>query len=216
MRRSYTLGGLSEKDIDSDPMVQFRKWMSEALENHCPEWMEVNAMTLSTSAPSTSDVTHGVNVTSRIVLLKGLDDGKFWFYTNYDSGKAEQISANPNVSLCFLWQHVQRQVRIEGIATKAPREQSVAYFQKRPRDSQIGAIVSAQSSEIPSRDVLETRLVELQKQYAEGDIPCPDNWGGYCVEPIRIEFWQGRESRLHDRLQYERDGDHWQVRRLSP
>ncbi len=229
MRRSYTLGGLDEKDIDPDPMVQFRKWLSEALENHCPEWMEVNAMTLSTSAPSTSapstsgtsapsgaSAPSGTSVTSRIVLLKGLDQGKFWFYTNYDSRKAEQISANPNVSLCFLWQHVQRQVRIEGVATQAPREQSVAYFKKRPRDSQIGAIVSSQSSEIPSREVLETRLAELQKKYVEGEIPCPDNWGGYGVQPTRVEFWQGRQSRLHDRLQYEREGDTWKVRRLSP
>ncbi|QDV47748.1 Pyridoxine/pyridoxamine 5'-phosphate oxidase [Stieleria neptunia] len=209
MRQSYKLGSLLEKDIAGDPMVQFRTWLNEAMQGNLPDWVEANAMTLSTSDG------HG-RVTSRVVLLKGLDDGKFWFYTNYRSQKAQQIESNPNVSLCFLWQHVQRQVRIEGTATKAPRDQSVGYFRKRPHDSQLGAVVSQQSSVIDSRDVLEKRLDELKKQYADKEIPCPDDWGGYGVSPNRIEFWQGRESRLHDRLCYRKQASAWIVERLSP
>lgn len=209
MRRSYKLGRLLEKDIDPDPMVQFRGWLSEAAVGELPDWLEVNAMTLSTSDGQGS-------VTSRIVLLKGLEDGKFWFYTNYASQKAKQMEANPTVSLCFLWQHVQRQVRIEGTVEKASREQSTGYFRKRPRDSQLGAMVSQQSSVIASREVMEKNLQELKDRYAETEIPCPDDWGGYCVTPCRIEFWQGRESRLHDRLRYCREGSRWNIERLSP
>ncbi|QDV88427.1 pyridoxamine 5'-phosphate oxidase [Planctomycetes bacterium TBK1r] len=209
MRQSYKLGSLLEKDIADDPMVQFRTWLNEAMEGELPDWVEANAMTLSTSDG------HG-SVSSRVVLLKGLDDGKFWFYTNYRSQKARQIESNPNVSLCFLWPHVQRQVRIEGTATRTPRDQSVSYFRKRPHDSQLGAVVSQQSSVIESREVLEKRLAELKKQYADKEIPCPDDWGGYCVSPNRIEFWQGRESRLHDRLCYRQQASSWIVERLSP
>lgn len=209
MRRSYKLGRLLEKDIARDPMVQFRTWLSAATEGELPDWMEANAMSL-----STSDGEGGV--TSRIVLLKGLEDGKFWFYTNYGSQKATQIEANPKVSLCFLWQHVQRQVRIEGTVQKASRDQSTSYFRKRPRDSQLGALVSQQSTVIASREVMEKHLEELKTRYAETEIPCPEDWGGYCVTPSRIEFWQGRESRLHDRLRYFKAGSQWIVERLSP
>jgi len=209
MRKSYRLGTFLEKDISGDPMVQFRKWLGEATEGKLPDWVEANAMTLSTCDAAGE-------LSSRIVLLKGLEDGKFWFYTNYDSLKAEQMAANPRVSLCFLWQHIQRQVRIRGTVQKAPREQSVRYFNSRPRDSQLGALVSQQSRVIASRDVLEEQWTQLQQRYTEGEIPCPDNWGGYCVTPISIEFWQGRESRLHDRLRYRIDDGHWIVERLSP
>ncbi|MCC9599363.1 pyridoxamine 5'-phosphate oxidase [Stieleria sp. JC731] len=210
MRKSYTLATLLEKDIDPDPMVQFKKWLSEALQGDFPEWVEANAMTLSTSDAK------GL-VTSRVVLLKGLDEGKFWFYTNYSSDKAAQMDANPQVSLCFLWQHIQRQVRVTGTIEKSPREKSVEYFHKRPRDSQFGAIVSSQSSVVESREVLEKRLAELKQQYGEKDeIPCPEDWGGYCVRPTTIEFWQGRESRLHDRLRYRSEASAWSVERLAP
>jgi pyridoxamine 5'-phosphate oxidase len=211
MRKSYTLRELSEKDIDRDPMVQFRRWLQEALQADLPDWVEINAMTL-----STSDGEGGV--TNRIVLLKGLNHDRFWFYTNYESLKARQIQSTPRVALCFLWQHMQRQVRIEGRVEKASREQSVSYFQKRPRDSQLGALVSEQSTVLPSRDVLEEKLESLRQQYPDNDspIPCPENWGGYCVTPDVIEFWQGRKSRLHDRLRYRRDADAWVVERLSP
>ncbi|QEF96387.1 Pyridoxine/pyridoxamine 5'-phosphate oxidase [Stieleria maiorica] len=209
MRQSYKLGRLEEKDIAADPMVQFRIWLGEAIEGPLPDWVEANAMTL-----STSDGQGGV--TSRIVLLKGLDDDKFWFYTNYQSHKAGQIRSNPNVSLCFLWPHVQRQVRIEGTAAQASRDQSVRYFRSRPRDSQLGALVSQQSAVVDSRDVLEKRLAELKKRYADKEIPCPEDWGGYCITPGRFEFWQGRESRLHDRLCYRKQDSRWILQRLSP
>ncbi|OYP36001.1 pyridoxamine 5'-phosphate oxidase [Rhodopirellula sp. MGV] len=210
MRKSYTLATLLEKDIDPNPMVQFKTWLADALQGDLPDWVEVNAMTLSTSDG------HG-NVTSRIVLLKGIEQDKFWFYTNYASEKAAQMEANPSVSLCFLWQHLQRQVRVTGTIAKAPRQQSIDYFHKRPRDSQFGAIVSSQSSVVESREVLEKRLAELKQQYGENDtIECPEDWGGYCVSPTAIEFWQGRESRLHDRLRYRSNGSDWVVERLAP
>lgn len=219
MRRSYTLGTLLEKDIDPDPMVQFRRWLKEAGGAEIPEWVEINAMTLSTSDASGS-------LSSRVVLLKGLHDEKFWFYTNYQSQKARQMAENQRVALCFLWQHLQRQVRIEGTVAKAPREQSEHYFNARPRASQLGAVVSEQSSQINGREVLETRLTQFEKEFEGTDIPCPEHWGGYCVTPNRLEFWQGRESRLHDRLVYEKaemdaddpqsDRTAWQISRLAP
>lgn len=209
MRQSYKLGSLLETDIDPDPMVQFRKWLGDAMEGNLPDWVEANAMTLSTTDAAG-------RVSSRIVLLKGLEDGRFWFYTNYRSEKAGQMESNSNVSLCFLWQHIQRQVRIEGKVQRASRDRSVSYFRMRPRDSQLGAIASAQSSVIKSREVLEKKLAELKQQYADKEIPCPDDWGGYSVIPNRIEFWQGRESRLHDRLRYRIDGSKWIIERLSP
>ncbi len=209
MRRNYDLGILLEKDADPDPMVQFRTWLNQAGQGDLPDWVETNAMTL-----STCDL--GGEVTSRAVLLKGLEDGMFWFYTNYSSAKGRQIDANPRVSLCFLWQHVQRQVRIEGTVTKAPRERSVEYFHQRPRDSQFGAMVSEQSSVVDSRETLEKRLAELQQRHGDSPLPCPEDWGGYCVSPTRIEFWQGGQSRLHDRLRYSREGSRWVIQRLSP
>ncbi|WP_436717007.1 pyridoxamine 5'-phosphate oxidase [Roseiconus lacunae] len=210
MRKSYTLSTLLEKDIDPNPMVQFKTWLSEALQGDLPDWVEVNAMTLSTSDGKGE-------VSSRIVLLKGLEQDRFWFYTNYDSDKAAQMESNSHVALCFLWQHIQRQVRVTGTVSKAPRDQSEAYFRKRPRDSQLGAIVSSQSSVVESREVLERRLAELKQQHGDSNpIPCPDNWGGYCVDPITIEFWQGRDSRLHDRLRYRKDALNWRVERLAP
>ncbi len=214
MRQSYKLGRLEEKDIAADPLVQFRTWLAEAIQGSpaqgpLPDWVEANAMTLSTSDGQG-------RVSSRIVLLKGLEDDQFWFYTNYQSHKAGQIRSNPNVSLCFLWPHVQRQVRIEGTAAQASREQSVRYFRSRPRDSQLGALVSQQSTVVDSRGVLEKRLEELKNRYADKEIPCPDDWGGYRVSPSRFEFWQGRDSRLHDRLCYRQQGSQWIVERLCP
>ncbi|MEO1525837.1 MAG: pyridoxamine 5'-phosphate oxidase [Planctomycetota bacterium] len=209
MRRRYTRGSLHEKDIQSDPMVQFRLWLDEAMADEVPDWLEINAMTL-----STCDVEG--KVTSRMVLLKGIDDGRFWFYTNYDSVKGQQIDSNPNVSLCFYWPHLERQVRVEGVAERCTRERSVAYFQSRPRGSQLGASLSDQSSVIESRELLAERLTDLETQHEGGEIPCPDFWGGYMVEPKRIEFWQGGDARLHDRLSYRREADAWIVERLSP
>ncbi len=213
MRQNYSRGILHEKDIDPDPLRQFQHWLDEALQGEFPKWMEVNAMTLSTCNQQG-------HVTSRMVLLKGLEDEKFWFYTNYDSAKAEQIASNPSVALCFHWPHVERQVRVEGTAEKCSRERSIRYFDTRPRGSRLGALLSKQSSVIESRDVLESRMNELDQQYPDDQIPCPDDWGGYMVTPRRIEFWQGGVSRIHDRISYRRGGSSgdpkWIVERLSP
>lgn len=208
MRQTYTLSGLQEKDVDRDPVVQFEKWFQESQSSDLPEWVEVNAMTLSTTDLSG-------RVTSRIVLLKGIQDGKFVFYTNYDSTKGDQMEANPLVSLCFFWPHLQRQVRIEGTASKTSRQVSETYFHSRPRSSQLGAIVSKQSSEVTT-DELQSRMTELEKQYADQQVPCPDHWGGYEVSPSKIEFWQGRPSRLHDRIVFRRNDNAWKIVRLSP
>lgn len=209
MRRRYTHGSLLEQDIESDPLVQFRNWLDEALAAEAPDWLEINAMNLSTCSLDG-------RVTSRMVLLKGLDEEGFWFYTNYDSVKGQQISENANVSLCFYWPHLERQVRIEGVASRCSRERSVAYFQSRPRGSQLGASLSDQSSVIESRQRLAERLGELESKFEGGDIPCPDFWGGYSVRPDRIEFWQGGDDRLHDRLSYRREAESWMIERLSP
>jgi pyridoxamine 5'-phosphate oxidase len=150
-------------------------------------------------------------------LLKGIEDGKFVFYTNYLSEKASQIAANPSVSLCFYWPHLQRQVRIIGNAAKTSRAASESYFATRPRGSRLGAILSKQSQVIDGRDHLEQQLQQLETQYVgREDIPCPESWGGYAVDPLAIEFWQGRESRLHDRLQYRQTDQGWKIVRLAP
>ncbi|WP_146578944.1 pyridoxamine 5'-phosphate oxidase [Neorhodopirellula pilleata] len=214
MRQNYTLGGLSEQDVDSDPMVQFGNWFAEATEpgsaSGIPPWLEPNAMTLSTSDPDGT-------VSSRIVLLKGVERNAFVFYSNYASHKASQISANAHVALCFYWPHLQRQVLVQGGAAKIDRERSLEYFRSRPRDSQLGAHASTQSSVIASREVLEQRMDELRRRYpGETEIPLPENWGGYAVVPSWIEFWQGRTSRLHDRIVYRNENDAWTIERLSP
>jgi pyridoxamine 5'-phosphate oxidase len=210
MRLSYTLAGLAESDLAADPLEQFHAWFEQAGADDKPQWLEINAMTLSTADLSG-------RVTSRIVLLKGIEDGKFVFYTNYLSDKAEQMAANPAVSLCFYWPHLQRQVRINGTASKTSRSASEAYFATRPRGSRLGAILSKQSQVIDGRHHLEQQLQELDAQYnGHDDIPCPESWGGYAVDPREIEFWQGRESRLHDRLQYRQTPQGWKVVRLAP
>ena len=210
MRLSYTRSGLAESDLAADPVTQFRHWFTEANSDDKPAWLEVNAMTLATAD------TAG-RVTTRIVLLKAIEDDHFLFFTNYRSEKARQIAANRQVSLGFHWPHLERQVRIVGTATQVARSVSQAYFDSRPRDSRLGAMLSDQSAEISGREVLQTKLDSLQRQFADTDqLPCPDHWGGYAVNPSEVEFWQGRESRLHDRLLYRRHESSWRVCRLSP
>jgi pyridoxamine 5'-phosphate oxidase len=208
LRENYTLSKLGRADLSTDPMDQFRKWFDDALS---AEILEPNAMVLATlnkdNYPS-----------SRVVLIKEIENDGIIFYTNYKSQKAQDIENNPKVSVTFLWKEIQRQVRIEGIATKVSREQSAAYFNKRPRASQIGAWTSVQSSIIDSREELEKRKAEIEEKYKDSEtIPLPLDWGGYKITATAYEFWQGRRSRLHDRFRYEKGGDEsWEIFRLSP
>ena len=207
LRQNYTRAGLSEAEINSDPIEQFKTWFEQARN---ADLIEPNAMTIATATPEGKP-------TARIVLLKGVSDRGFVFYTNYESQKGQQLIANPYAALVFLWDKLERQVRIEGEVEKLSTQESAEYFHSRPKASQLGAIASDQSRVIPNRDILEQRLTELQEKYAEKTVPLPEHWGGFRVIPNRIEFWQGRPSRLHDRLVYDLQTDNsWQINRLSP
>lgn len=206
IRRDYMSAGLREADLAADPIAQFLQWFEEASQT---ESYDVNAMTLATAAPDG-------HPSARIVLLKGVDDG-FVFYTNYESHKGRELEENPNAALVFWWPTLARQVRIEGGVERVSVEESDAYFRSRPRGSRIGAIASPQSRVIENRDLLAGRVVALEEEYREKEeIPRPHHWGGYRLRPALVEFWQGRESRLHDRLQYRREGDGWIIERLGP
>jgi pyridoxamine 5'-phosphate oxidase len=218
MRINYDKDQLNEVDLASTPLAQFTKWLSEAVAVGKDELIEPNAMVI--AVRSQDDV-----ISTRSVLLKGIDARGLTFYTNYGSTKAAAIVANSQVSITFPWYPLHRQVNIVGTATKVSREESGAYFETRPHGSKLGAIVSAQSSIIDSREVLETRMKELEAQYPEGtEVPLPDAWGGYLITVSAIEFWQGRRSRLHDRLRFVKSGSSsdlsdptaWKVIRLSP
>jgi len=201
-RKTYTKAELTEDTIVSNPIDQFRVWYQEALDS---EILEANVMTLATA-------TKEGKPSARIVLLKEFNSNGFVFYTNYSSRKGEEIEQNPQVELLFFWDVLERQVRIEGRIEKLPKEISEEYFYSRPIESQMGAVVSEQSKVIASRFVLEEKLQALKKE----EIKMPDNWGGYWVVPFRIEFWQGRPSRLHDRIVYTQIQDAWKIERLSP
>ena len=198
---------LSEDDVAGDPFRQFDRWWEEALRSDIDE---VNAMVLST-------VSSGGRPSSRVVLLKGYDDRGFVFFTNYESRKGNEIGANPDVSLLFFWKELERQVRIEGSCSKVSEEESDAYFNTRPEGSKVGAWASPQSRRIESRDRIEENLRAVSERFHDMALPRPPHWGGYRVSPRSFEFWQGRESRLHDRIHYETgiDGS-WTVSRLAP
>jgi len=198
--------GLDEKTIDRDPIRQFQTWFNDAFEAKLPL---PEAMTLATA-------TRDGKPSARMVLLKQVDHDGFVFYTNYNSAKAEQLDANPHAALVFYWAKLDRQVRIEGSISRTSREESLAYFATRPRESQIGAWASEQSEAISSRTVLEERAEELEQQYRDREIECPEHWGGYRLKPERIEFWKSRIGRLHDRILYQREGDSWTITRLAP
>ena len=218
MRISYDKDQLNESDLASNPLDQFTKWLAEAVAVGPEALIEPNAMVI--AVRNDADV-----VSTRSVLLKGIDSRGLTFYTNYGSDKAGSIAANSQVSVTFPWYPLHRQVNVVGTATKVSREESAAYFETRPHGSKLGAIVSAQSSVIDSREILEKRMAELEAQYPEGtSVPLPDVWGGYLIEVSTIEFWQGRRSRLHDRLRFVKNGSSsdlsdvsaWKVIRLSP
>jgi pyridoxamine 5'-phosphate oxidase len=207
LRRDYALMSLSGSDVDADPIVQFTRWFEQALAG---EITEPNAMTVATA-------TRDGIPSARMVLLKGFDERGFVFYTNYESQKGRELAENPVAALVFHWVELHRQVRVAGVVERVSAEESDAYFQSRPRGSRLGAWVSHQSAVLTGREELEVRLAALVAQYGEGEIPLPPYWGGYRVIPASVEFWQGRPSRLHDRLRYSRQpDDSWRIERLSP
>ena len=207
LRREYARAGLEEADLDPDPIRQFAAWFGEAQAAGVPE---PTAMTLATA-------TADGQPSARIVLLKGLDERGFVFYTNYESRKGRELAENPRAALTFYWPALERQVRIAGTVARVSREESRAYFDSRPLGSRLGAALSRQSQPVADRAVLEAEFARLQAEHVDGNVPLPDFWGGYRVAPVSIEFWQGRQSRLHDRLRYARRADGgWTVERLSP
>lgn len=205
IRKDYKLQTLLEADVAPDPITQFGKWWEEAINSAIDE---VNAMTLATVDKN--------NIPSaRIVLLKGYGKKGFVFFTNYQSHKGEQLLQNPNACLVFFWKELERQIRITGKVEKISSEESDAYFTSRPAGSRIGAWASPQSSVIANRKIIEEKTKVLEQQFGD-NIPRPPHWGGYIVKPVQIEFWQGRTSRLHDRMQYTSNGDAWVIERLAP
>jgi pyridoxamine 5'-phosphate oxidase len=206
LRKEYTSAGLVEDDVDPDPIVQFHNWFEKVIE---ADLHEPNAMTLATASREGGP-------SARIVLLKGYDERGFVFYTNYEGRKARELEANPLCALLFYWGELERQVRVEGRASRIPGEESDAYFSSRPRGSRLGAWASEQSQPVEDRNVLEERVRALEAEYEGREIPRPPFWGGYRVEPEIVEFWQGRENRLHDRIVYRRTGEVWKMERLQP
>ncbi|QYA27223.1 pyridoxamine 5'-phosphate oxidase [Gramella sp. MT6] len=207
-RKSYEKGELKESDIPREPLELFQSWFQLADESENVE--EANAMNISTVGKDMIPL-------SRIVLLKSFSKEGFTFFTNYDSQKGKAISENPQCCISFFWPSLEKQIIIQGKVSKIPEKESEEYFQSRPRGSQLGAKASDQSSSIPSREHLESKLNDLEEKYKEGEIPKPENWGGYIVKPFKFEFWQGRKSRLHDRILFSYISENnWKIERLAP
>lgn len=206
LRKEYRLAALGEQDVDADPIVQFQRWFHEAQE---AKVAEPNAMTLATCTPDAYP-------SARMVLLKGVDARGFVFFTDYRSRKGQELTDNPHAALVFWWHELERQVRIVGAVQRITRDESVEYFTSRPYGARVGAWVSHQSSVIADRASLDARVEEMMAKFRSGDVPLPDHWGGFRVLPEELEFWQGRESRLHDRIAYVRESGRWMRRRLSP
>ena len=206
LRVSYKKAKLSIDDLDSNPIDQFKKWLQNAID---ADIIEPTAMTLAT-------VNESSQPSLRNVLLKGISDKGFVFYTNYESRKGKEINSNSRVSVNFLWKELERQVTIIGFAEKIPKDDSEKYFKTRPIGHQIGAWASTQSSKIPHREWMQEREKEMMSKFANVEVPYPEFWGGFNISPIEIEFWQGRENRMHDRIQYVKNNDDWIKSRLSP
>ena len=206
MREVYAREGLDESAAGDDPLVLFGRWLDDAV---TAQIHEPNAMALATSTPDGRP-------SVRIVLLKGLDESGMTFFTNYESRKGGELEANPRAAAALLWHPLQRQVRVEGPVARIATDKSDAYFHSRPHGSQLGALASPQSSVVADRAALDARYEAAAETYGEGDVPRPDHWGGYRIELQSIEFWQGRESRLHDRLRFVRSGSAWTRERLAP
>jgi pyridoxamine 5'-phosphate oxidase len=205
-RREYAGAELDPTTVAADPIVQFRAWFDAARDAGI---YEPEAMTVST-------VDAGGRPASRFVLLRGLDERGLSFYTNYESAKGRALAANPYAALTFGWVAIHRSVRVEGPVERLPAAESDAYFASRPRGAQLGAWASPQSTVIAGRDQLDRALAEAEERFAGGDVPRPPHWGGFLVAPARVEFWEGRPNRLHDRVRYEREGDGWRIERLAP
>jgi pyridoxamine 5'-phosphate oxidase len=206
MRREYARAALAEADVDPDPVVQFGRWFEQAEQAGL---LEPTAMTLATATPDGRP-------SARMVLLRGVDERGFCFYTNYESRKGAELAANPRAALVFWWGELERQVRVEGPVERTSRSESEAYFHSRPPGSQLSAAASPQSRVIDDRAALERRVTELATGHRDGELPLPDFWGGFRLTPEVVEFWQGRPNRLHDRLRYRRAGDTWRIERLAP
>jgi pyridoxamine 5'-phosphate oxidase len=208
LRRDYKLKSLEVADVDSNPIQQFKVWFDEAIKS---DVLEPNAMILATASDTGFP-------NARVLLLKGVEEQGFIFFTNYESEKGKELAANPAAAMVFNWLDLERQVRIRGKVVKISEEESTNYFQSRPKDSQIGAWASPQSRVIKSREVLEQNQDFLREEYKKAFVlPRPDNWGGYCLIPSEIEFWQGRSSRLHDRILYTKFNEsEWKIERLAP
>ena len=206
LRKEYTRAGLAEADVAPDPVEQFRRWFDVAL---AAGLHEPNAMTVATA-------TRDGRPSARVVLLKGFEERGFVFYTNYEGRKGRELEENPRAALLFYWGELERQVRVEGAVSRVSEEEADAYYASRPRGSRLGAWASEQSRVVGGREVLEGRIGDLEAEYEGREVPRPPFWGGYRVGPEVVEFWQGRENRLHDRLVYRRQGAGWEIRRLQP
>ncbi len=206
LRREYVVGDLNREDLCEDPFQQFSQWFEQAIAQYADE---ATAMTLATADQQGMP-------SARIVLLKDYDRNGFSWFTDYRSEKGQQLLTNPQAEILFFWPSQSRQVRIRGHVEKLPREEGQAYFSQRPVGSQLSAASSCQSHPVESREILEQSITSLQQQYSDGDIPCPEEWGGYRLIPQRFEFWQGRPSRLHDRFEYQLIEGGWSIQRLQP